>query len=111
MQAGHLRHRITIQSRPTGQNELGEQDGDWDDVGTAWASIERTAGSEQFNAQQKISTQMVLVTMRFNGAYTVRPHMRVKYTQSGNERYLDILEVEFVLNRNREVRLLCKETL
>jgi len=69
------------------------------------ASIEPISGREYFSAQ----TTQADVTHRINLRYVagVKPKMRVKY----GSRIFDILSVSNVDERNRELQLMCRESI
>lgn len=59
--AGTLRHRITLQSPPTSRDSLGQRTGSWVDVATVWADARPLSSRELFAAGQ-ISSD---ITVRF----------------------------------------------
>lgn len=76
MQAGRLRHRVTLQTpgTPT-KNSVGEDLPAWDTVATLWAAIEAVGGRE-FVASGGIRTEGThLITIRYRTGVT--PAMRI----------------------------------
>jgi SPP1 family predicted phage head-tail adaptor len=101
---GKLRHRITIEQVDETQDAGGEMLGNWSVYAIVQASIQPISGREYFAAQ---STQAD-VTHRINLRHLtgVTPKMRVKY----GSRIFDILSVINVDERNRELQLMCRES-
>ena len=75
MQAGKLRHRVTIEQVSTAPNSFGEPVETWAPFVTVWASREDLSGRELFVAQQWRAD----VTTRFELRYVagLTPAMRV----------------------------------
>lgn len=68
MQAGKLRHRVTIQQLVAGspqQHGTGEPDVAWTDVATVWAGIRPLGGRELFLAQQAASRVEAEIEIRY----------------------------------------------
>jgi len=106
MQAGKLRHRVTIQTPTETQNAVGEVTRSWAAFtdGVVWAAVEPMNGREILMAQQMTSTATTKVTIRYLAGVTSK--MRVLF---GTRTF----EIEYVLNpleRNAEQVLLCRET-
>jgi len=76
--AGSYRHRVTIQSCATSEDELGQPRQDWQDVvpGVS-ALVEDLRGRELVAAQEVHGTVTVAVRLRWRSAITAR--MRVLY--------------------------------
>ena len=55
MQAGRLRHRITINQKVVARNDFGEEIITWTEVGTFWGSVEPLQGRELLEARQAIA--------------------------------------------------------
>jgi SPP1 family predicted phage head-tail adaptor len=103
MQAGRLRHRITLQEeRPTRDSYKAEVLG-WVDVATVWAAVEPLRGREYFSAQQVNSEVSHRVTIRYRSGVTSA--MRVLF----GSRVLQIDGVINVNEQNRELQLMCIE--
>ena len=105
MRIGKLRHRITIERVVETQDADGAVIETWSTYATIQASIEPISGREYFAAQ---STQAD-VTHRIGIRYLsgIVPKMRVKY----GSRIFDILSVINVNERNRELQLMCRESI
>lgn len=103
MQAGKLRHRVTIQTQTATQGTFGEPADTWTDVDTVWASVEPLSGREFLDARQMQADVTTRVTIRYLAG--VIPSMRVKY----GTRTLDILGVVNREERDRTMELMCRE--
>lgn len=102
MEAGLMRHRITLQSLDDEQNELGEP-GAWSDGATLWASVSPVSGREFMMAGQEHAEVSHKITIRYNR--TVRPCMRVRL----GARVFDILHIIDPQERHSEMTLMCRE--
>ena len=104
MRAGRLRERIVIE-RPTAGNPTasGERPDTWSTFATRWAEVVPSGGREFVAAQQVRAEMSHLLRLRYLSGVTTA--MRVKL---GN-RYLYIVAVENVFEREREIRLTCAE--
>jgi SPP1 family predicted phage head-tail adaptor len=102
---GKLRHRITVEETTETQEADGSVIENWSAFATAQGSIEPISGREYFAAQ----TTQAEVTHRISLRYLtgVTPKMRVKY----GSRIFDILSVINVDERNRELQLMCRESI
>ena len=105
MQAGKLRHLITIQqlvSESPDQLPTGEPDENWVTYATVWASIEPFGARELMLAQQMQSEINVRIRMRYRSDVSTK--MRAVYSGVN----YDILAVINPQMRNVELELLCK---
>jgi len=103
MQAGKLRHRVTIQHRTHAQDSYGEMDITYTDGDTIWANIKPMYANELFRAQQinsKINTKIIT---RFRRDITTVE--RLKF----GTRYFNVLGVIDPEEKHRELQLLCEE--
>ena len=106
MQAGKLRHRVTIQQLVAGspqQNAGGEPDTTWTDVATVYASVEPLRGRELFAAQAVNSEVSGQIRMRYRAG--ISPDMRIVYAG----RHYDILALVNPLERNIELLAYVRE--
>jgi len=106
LQAGDLRHSITIQAENTGTADaFGNPSSTWTNVLTTRAKIEGTT-SNTYRAMVQVtavaSQATDVITIRWP-KQTIKPGMRVQF---GDNTYL-IQAVDNVLRRNRIVRLVC----
>ena len=112
MRAGTLRHKATIQKLDGTLDALGQENQTWVDVALTWAAIEPLRGDERFTAQQEVAQVTTRIKMRFIPGIVAK--MRVKFIDLAEEpdfsRFYDILAVINVGQRNRELHLMCMET-
>lgn len=105
MQAGRLRHRVTIKYKATTQNALGEEVILWTELDTVWASVEPLRGREYMDSRQAQADVDTRVRIRYQEGITVRPSQRVYF----GDRVFEIVSVIDVWERNREMQLMCRE--
>lgn len=75
LNAGTLRHRITLQSPPTGRSSLGARTGDWTTEATVWAAAIPLSSRELLAAGQINSEATVRFRIRYRAG--VLPSWRV----------------------------------
>lgn len=75
MQAGKLRHRVTVEQASTVANAFGEPAETWAPFATVWASREDLSGREQFLAQQWRADVTTRFVVRYVAGLT--PAMRI----------------------------------
>ena len=105
MEAGKLRHRVTIQQLVAGSPQQlpnGEPDVTWTDYLTVWAFVEPLKGRELMLAQQMQSEVDVRIRMRYRSGVTAA--MRAVYA-SVNYDILAVIDPDL---RRVELELLCK---
>lgn len=92
MQAGRLRHRVTLQRRADTQSTSGEVVPGYEDILTVWASIEPLSGREMFAAQQVQSEVNTRIRIRWRPEIdsTVRVVNALTATRKGSDFY-DVL--------------------
>lgn len=103
MQAGQLRHRVTIQEPDPTQDEYGEAAPTWVDVATLWAAVEPLRGREFLEAQRLGAEVTTRIRIRHRDGIVAE--MRVSW---GDHTY-DIEAVIHVEERQREIHLMCRE--
>ncbi len=101
MEAGKLRHQVTIKKPVETQNTYGEPEVRWQDVATVWAQVEPLRGREYFAAKQMVSEVEARITIRYRSDVTAK--MKVS---KGTDDYL-IETIINVMERNRELQLMC----
>lgn len=70
MQAGKLRHRVTLQSPVTASNPFEtDTQGSWTDVVTMWADIESAGPRDIYNAGLQNMQVSHIVTIRYPGVH------------------------------------------
>ena len=105
MEAGKLRHRVTIKQKSTTRDAAGGEVVAWTTFATVWGSVEPMRGQEYLEAN-RVGAQ-VDTRIRIRYASGVLPSMQAVY---GSHTY-DILSVINVEERNIEMQLMCKEKL
>lgn len=105
MRAGLLRHRVTIQSRGTGQDDYGGQVTTWTDLATVDAEVKPLSGKELVAAQAVQSVVTHQVCMRYRADVTAQTRLLYR------GRILNILAAPSVDERDRELQLICSEGL
>lgn len=70
LEAGKLRHRVTIEQQITIINDLGEQETAWVEFARRWAAVEPLSGRERFLAEQAQSEVVTRITIRYLAGVT-----------------------------------------
>jgi SPP1 family predicted phage head-tail adaptor len=93
MNAGDLRHRITLQKQRTGQDNYGQPlENEYDDFTTVWAAVNPILGKEYFAAETIQSDVTHRIRLRYCKGIT--PDMRVKF----GDRYFTIISLIIFLD-------------
>ncbi|KKM50094.1 hypothetical protein LCGC14_1556330 [marine sediment metagenome] len=104
---------MTIQKLDGTLDAAGVENQTWVDVATVRAAIEPLRGDERFTAQQEVAQVTTRIRMRFLKDSVVAK-MRVQFIDLAQDpdltRLYDILAVINVGQRDREMHLMCKET-
>ncbi len=103
--AGSLRHRVTVQQPPATKDGYGRRSGPWSDVATVSASIEEKAGTESDVANQLIATGQVVITIRFPRSWTLTTKMRFKF----GDRFFEVGSIQNFENVNCFLVCNCSE--
>lgn len=101
--AGKLRHRITLQQQASTKDTHGQVTTTWSDVATLWAAVEPIRGREFFAASQVNSEVTTRIRMRWRSGVTAA--MRVSF----DSRIYDIQAVIVPSEVHDEMQLMCKE--
>jgi len=105
MNPGRLRHKINIEQELTTQNTYGEPTQEWVPfLSGLYCSIEPIRGKEYFASDMTQAEVSHRVRMRFVSG--IHPKQRIKYCN----RYFDILDVINVLEKNKDLELMCRES-
>lgn len=104
MQAGKLRHRLTIQKRSQQQNGYGEESQAWADEATVWGSIRPLGVIEQVQAQKTVGNVSHIVEFRAP-QIDPSPEKRIIF----GERVFEVIGQMDWDERNIRVRVMCKE--
>lgn len=105
MEAGRLRHRVTIQNATLAQDAYGEPIKTWGTYATVWASVEQLDGREYWTAQQAQSDVNTRIRIRLRDGVT--PLMRVSW----DSRIFEIQTVIRDATNKRQMDLMCREVL
>jgi len=105
MQAGKLRHKVTLKTGGESQDEYGEVTYTWSTQATLWASIEPLRGRELLHAQEVNAELSHRVRCRYNSNVDVAD--RIAF----GTRTLEIVSVINPRERGAELELFCKEIL
>lgn len=102
MQAGQLRHRVTIQQKTAGVDEWGAPLPDaWVDFATVWANVRHLSGTETIKAGA--DTSVVKASIRIRARNDITAGMRVVHGTS-------VYDIEAVLPGARDhVDLACQK--
>jgi len=103
MRAGELRHQVTLQSPTQARNAFNEMETTWTDVATVWAAIEWRSGRRYLEAAQLNAEVQGVIRIRYRSG--VQPYWRFKF----GDRYISILSMTNIYERNREIQFNCKE--
>ena len=105
MRIGKLRHRITIERVVGAQDADGAVIEKWSTYVTVQPSIEPISGREYFATQSTQADMTHRIVLGYLSG--VIPKMRVKF----GSQIFDILSVINVEERNRELQLMCRESI
>ena len=103
MNAGELRHKITIQELQRVPDGYGGYTETWNDIAVVWAKIQPLRGNERYQAQQVSSALSHKIILRYLDG--VKPQMRVLC----GSRIFHVVSVINVEERNEMLELLCEE--
>lgn len=105
MRAGLLREYVTVQKYTATRDAYGAETKTWATHVTAWAAIEPLAGREY--TEMRMSTAEVTHRIRLRYQAGITPSMRVLF----GSRVFDVLSVIDILERTKEVHLMCREVI
>ena len=104
VEAGKLRHVISIQQQTTTQDSYGEAVNTWTDVyASIYASVDPISGKEFFSGEKFNMEISHKIRIRYKTG--ILPKMRVKF----GSRYFDITNIINWQERSIELQLMCKE--
>jgi SPP1 family predicted phage head-tail adaptor len=104
MQAGKLRHRLTIQQPDMNEGTAGEELPNYSTFATVWGDVQPLSGSEGLQGRQATSEVTHKIIIRYHAGIT--SDMRITW----NGRFFNLSQPP--LNKdehNREIELLCRE--
>ncbi|MEK4798058.1 phage head closure protein [Thermoactinomyces sp. FSL K6-2592] len=105
MNAGRLKHRVTLQEEVKTPDGGGGSVVTWQDVATVWASVEPLKGRELYAAQQVRATLTHKIIIRYRPDISVNVKMRAVY----NNRIFNITSVINEQESNKTLQLLAEE--
>jgi SPP1 family predicted phage head-tail adaptor len=105
MQAGRLRHRITISRVTKTQNASGEDVTTLAELGSFAAEVLPLVGKEAEAHRQLWSEAGHVVTMRYQPSIVLRREDRITW----GTRSLDIADIQQSDGKLRDLRLICRE--
>ncbi len=103
MNAGDLRHRVTIQKRSTDPTTGGLTD--WADYVAVWAKVEDLSDRDYFQAQMLGEASLVTSRITIRWRSDLDPHMRIKF----GTRTFNIKAILDPDGRRRFLRIMCTE--
>lgn len=110
MQAGKLRHRVTIQeSIETRDTDGAVLEENWSDWKTVWGSVEPVSGSERYIQSEAQVLAEATNRIRIRCRTGLDHKKRVLWVDGSRTRIFDILHVAEIESRRREIHLICKE--
>lgn len=110
MRSGRLRHRLILESPPDeSRDAFGHRayDGDWTTFAEVWGEVTPLSGREYWRAAQVQPDVTHQVTIRYLPNVTTQ--MRVR-RRGETDRFYQIGAVLNIDERNREMQLMCRET-
>lgn len=107
MEAGQLRHRLTIETPVTGADEYGQESIAWHPKAEVWGCVKPLGGEERWRAQQVQARTSHEVLLRWASSWSPAPKDRLKL----GDRVFEVLQILNLDERNRAWRLLCSEEL
>lgn len=105
MEAGDLRHRITIQQRTDTQDAYGEPIPAWTTWATVWAAVEPQSGQEATIAMSQQSEARLRVRVRVRYRTGLSVLMRIVW----QGKTYQIEAISEVKSNRREFHLICYE--
>lgn len=103
IEAGKLRHRLTIQQFSVAKNSYGEDIKTWTDYHSCWGSVEPLIGREFWDSQQIVPEVETRMRIRYKSG--IGPTMRISY----DDRIFEILGIKNPDERNIMLELMVKE--
>ena len=108
MNAGKLKHHVNIERRSTIKDAHGgDSSSVWHVVGTAYVALKPLSGREYFQGQANNSDISHEVTMRYRADINSRDRL----VSTTTDRVFNIDSIINVDERNKELKLMCKEVL
>lgn len=105
MQAGKLRHRVTIKYKVATLNDLSEEVVVWTPLDEVWAAVEPLRGREYLDSRQAQADVDTRIRIRYQDGITILPSMRIYF----GDRVFEIVSVINVWERNKDLQIMCRE--
>lgn len=110
MQSGQLRKKIEIQADRGGDSGtpgsgIVEAVPAWKTIATAWAKVKNLSGKKGLRADEVTNEALYEMTLRYNRDQVITPAHRIVL----NARVFEILQINNVDERNRELVLIVRE--
>lgn len=108
MQAGKLRHRVTLQEKTATQNSVGDEVITWSERWVDWANVEPIKPREFLAPDGELAQVDTLITCR--ARWDIRPKMRMLWVDGGGFTHTyDIHGIQRPGERNRDMKIICRE--
>lgn len=108
MQAGKLRHRVTLLEKSATQNSVGDEVITWAKRWDDWANVEPIKAREFLAPDGELAQVDTKITLR--ARWDIRPKMRLVWVDGGDFTHTyDILGVQRPGERNRDMYVICRE--
>ena len=104
MRAGTLSKLLSIEKRVEVQDDYGEAKPTWTEVAKVYGSIYPVRGTERYMSMEKHATATHEINIRFTK--TISAKHRIVY----DGREFDILSVLNVAERNKQMKIIAKES-
>lgn len=104
MRTGRLRHRVELQKPVSQRDPQGGPIVTWQKVADVWAEIQPIRGAEFVQAQQLEATMTHKIMLRYRNDVTVQHRLLYQ------ERAFNIVAVQHVRERNRQLDIMAMET-
>lgn len=106
MQAGKLRHEVTIEAATRSADSYGQQNPSWSTFASTYARIEHLKGDELLVAKQVNGDIDTKITIRWVSG--LRTDMRILGTHDGNSRYYNIISINTLNEIEETIEIMCK---
>lgn len=108
MQAGRLRHRVTIQNFTTTRDSSGEEVENWVDGKTVWAEIRGISGRELVASSAETAEATIRVWMRYRTDITAASRLLCLNGPFKNQ-VLDLTGPPIPDAKGTQLEILCKQ--
>ncbi len=105
MNAGRLRHRVTVQQKSVARTSSGAENVTWTNVGTFWARVQPLQGREYMEGRAQASDISTRILLRFQPGTTFTDAMRATW-DGHTYQVVSVIEPD---EARRELVLMCRE--